>query len=130
MPRNKPQRVPPIYQPELAADLLGGASDGAVYVGGSTITIPSDMLAASIGDLYLARRLPHSRATSPRSRIGLTTSSNPSRTSASIHRRTRAACSSGRRSTGVGSSPAPPWRRGHSLGTARPVGANGVLELA
>ena len=88
------------------------ASRREVYVGGSTvITIPSDMLAASIGDLYLARQATTQQSDEPRSRIGLTTSSNPSRATsaraASIHRRTRAACSSGRRSTGVGSSPAP-----------------------
>jgi NAD(P)-dependent dehydrogenase (short-subunit alcohol dehydrogenase family) len=58
MPR-KPQPVPPIYQPELAADAIvwaAGARRREVYVGGSTlITVLGDKLAPVLGDRYLAR---------------------------------------------------------------------------
>jgi NAD(P)-dependent dehydrogenase (short-subunit alcohol dehydrogenase family) len=58
MPR-KPQPVPPIYQPELAAEAIVWAAQARrreAYVGGSTvITIFGDKLAPSIGDRYLAR---------------------------------------------------------------------------
>lgn len=58
MPR-KPQPVPPIYQPEVAADaIVWAAHEGRreVYVGGSTlITILGDKLAPGLGDRYLAR---------------------------------------------------------------------------
>jgi NAD(P)-dependent dehydrogenase (short-subunit alcohol dehydrogenase family) len=58
MPR-KPQPVPPIYQPELAADAIVWAVRARrreVYVGGSTVlTILGDRLAPALGDRYLAR---------------------------------------------------------------------------
>jgi NAD(P)-dependent dehydrogenase (short-subunit alcohol dehydrogenase family) len=58
LPR-KPQPVPPIYQPELAADAIVWAARAGrreVYVGGSTlITILGDKLAPALGDRYLAR---------------------------------------------------------------------------
>ncbi len=58
MPR-KPRPVPPIYQPELAADAIvwaAGARRREIYVGGSTaITILGDKLAPALGDRYLAR---------------------------------------------------------------------------
>jgi NAD(P)-dependent dehydrogenase (short-subunit alcohol dehydrogenase family) len=59
MPR-KPQPVPPIYQPEVAADAIvwaAGARRREVYVGGSTvITTLGDKLAPSLGERYLAWR--------------------------------------------------------------------------
>jgi NAD(P)-dependent dehydrogenase (short-subunit alcohol dehydrogenase family) len=58
MPR-KPQPVPPIYQPELAADAIVWAVRARrreVYVGSSTVlTILGDRLAPALGDRYLAR---------------------------------------------------------------------------
>jgi NAD(P)-dependent dehydrogenase (short-subunit alcohol dehydrogenase family) len=58
MPR-KPQPVPPIYQPEVAADAIvwaAGARRREVYVGGSTlVTVLGDKLAPGLGDLYLGR---------------------------------------------------------------------------
>ena len=58
MPR-KPQPVPPIYQPELAADAIVWATQARrreLHVGGSTVfTILGDRLAPSLGDRYLAR---------------------------------------------------------------------------
>jgi NAD(P)-dependent dehydrogenase (short-subunit alcohol dehydrogenase family) len=58
MPR-KPQPVPPIYQPELAADAIVWAANARrreVYVGGSTLlTILGDKVAPGLGDRYLAR---------------------------------------------------------------------------
>jgi NAD(P)-dependent dehydrogenase (short-subunit alcohol dehydrogenase family) len=58
MPR-KPQPVPPIYQPEVAAEAIVWAAQARrreVYVGGSTvITILGDKFAATLGDRYLAR---------------------------------------------------------------------------
>jgi NAD(P)-dependent dehydrogenase (short-subunit alcohol dehydrogenase family) len=58
MPR-KPQPVPPIYQPEVAADAIVWAAAERrrePYVGGSTlISILGDKLAPGLGDRYLAR---------------------------------------------------------------------------
>ena len=58
MPR-QPQPVPPIYQPEFAADAIVWAAQSGrreVYVGGSTgFTILGDKLAPALGDRYLAR---------------------------------------------------------------------------
>ena len=58
MPR-KPQPVPPIYQPELAADAIVWAARHRrreVHVGGSTVmTILGNKLAPGLGDWYLAR---------------------------------------------------------------------------
>jgi NAD(P)-dependent dehydrogenase (short-subunit alcohol dehydrogenase family) len=58
MPK-KPQPIPPIYQPELAADAILWAAHERrreVYVGGSTVlTILGDKLAPAIADRYLAR---------------------------------------------------------------------------
>jgi hypothetical protein len=58
MPR-KPQPVPPIYQPEVAAEAIVWAAEARrreVYVGGSTaITILGDKIAPGLGDRYLAR---------------------------------------------------------------------------
>jgi NAD(P)-dependent dehydrogenase (short-subunit alcohol dehydrogenase family) len=58
MPR-KPQPVPPIYQPELAADAIVWSAQERrreLHVGGSTlITIVGDKLTPALGDRYLAR---------------------------------------------------------------------------
>ncbi|MCA1696993.1 MAG: SDR family oxidoreductase [Actinobacteria bacterium] len=58
MPR-QPMPVPPIYQPEVAADavyLAAHARRRQVYVGGSTvITILGNKIAPGLGDRYLAR---------------------------------------------------------------------------
>ena len=58
MPRT-PKPVPPIYQPEVAADAIVWAARGhrrEVYVGGSTaITVLGDKVAPGLGDRYLAR---------------------------------------------------------------------------
>ena len=58
LPR-KPQPVPPIYQPEVAARAVLWASEhdrGEVYVGGSTVgTIVANKLAPRLIDRYLAR---------------------------------------------------------------------------
>jgi hypothetical protein len=58
MPR-RPQPVPPIYQPEVAADAIVWSAyerRREVYVGGSTlISILGDKLAPGLGDRYLAR---------------------------------------------------------------------------
>lgn len=55
----KPQPVPPIYQPEVAADAIVWSAQERrreLYVGGSTvITILGDKLAPGLGDRYLAR---------------------------------------------------------------------------
>jgi NAD(P)-dependent dehydrogenase (short-subunit alcohol dehydrogenase family) len=55
----KPQPVPPIYQPEVAADAIiwaAGVRRREVYVGGSTVvTVLGDKLAPGLGDLYLGR---------------------------------------------------------------------------
>jgi NAD(P)-dependent dehydrogenase (short-subunit alcohol dehydrogenase family) len=58
MPR-KPQPIPPIYQPEVAADAIVWAAyerRREVYVGGSTfLTVLGDKIAPGLGDRYLAR---------------------------------------------------------------------------
>jgi NAD(P)-dependent dehydrogenase (short-subunit alcohol dehydrogenase family) len=58
MPK-QPMPVPPIYQPEIAADAVYFAAHARrrqVYVGGSTvITILGNKIAPGIGDWYLAR---------------------------------------------------------------------------
>jgi NAD(P)-dependent dehydrogenase (short-subunit alcohol dehydrogenase family) len=58
MPR-KPQPIPPIYQPEVAADAIVWAAHERrreVYVGGSTVlTVLGDKIAPGLGDRYLAR---------------------------------------------------------------------------
>jgi NAD(P)-dependent dehydrogenase (short-subunit alcohol dehydrogenase family) len=58
MPR-RPQPVPPIYQPEVAADAIVWASEHPrreVWVGGSTVaTILGQRLVPWLGDLYLGR---------------------------------------------------------------------------
>jgi NAD(P)-dependent dehydrogenase (short-subunit alcohol dehydrogenase family) len=58
MPR-KPQPVPPIYQPELAAEAVVWAAHHRrreVYVGGSTVvTILGDKAAPGLGDRYLGQ---------------------------------------------------------------------------
>jgi NAD(P)-dependent dehydrogenase (short-subunit alcohol dehydrogenase family) len=58
MPR-KPQPIPPIYQPEVAADAIVWAAyerRREVYVGGSTVvTVLGDKIAPGLGDRYLAR---------------------------------------------------------------------------
>jgi len=58
LPR-KPQPVPPIYQPEVAARAIVWASEhdrGEVFVGGSTLgTIVANKLAPRLLDRYLAR---------------------------------------------------------------------------
>jgi hypothetical protein len=58
LPR-KPQPVPPIYQPEVAADAIvwaAGARRREVYVGGSTVvTVLGDKVAPGLGDFYLGR---------------------------------------------------------------------------
>ncbi len=54
-----PQPVPPIFQPEVAAEAILWAADHdrpEVYVGGSTVVaIVGNKIAPRIGDLYLAR---------------------------------------------------------------------------
>jgi NAD(P)-dependent dehydrogenase (short-subunit alcohol dehydrogenase family) len=59
LPR-KPQPVPPIYQPEVAADAIVWAANHyrrQWYVGGSTtVAIVGDKLAPGYGDRYLARQ--------------------------------------------------------------------------
>lgn len=56
---NKPQPVPPIYQPELIADAIIWAAYARrreVYVGGmTTVAIVGDKLSSTAGDYYLAR---------------------------------------------------------------------------
>jgi short-subunit dehydrogenase len=56
---NHPQPVPPIYQPEIAADAIVWAAHHRrreVYVGtSSVITIIGNKLAPRLGDIYLAR---------------------------------------------------------------------------
>ena len=58
LPR-KPQPVPPIYQPEIAADAIVWAAHHnrrEWYVGGSTeVVIPANKLAPGLGDWYLGR---------------------------------------------------------------------------
>jgi hypothetical protein len=58
MPR-KPQPVPPIFQPELAAEAIFWATKHArreVYVGGPTVeAIVGDKLASGLADRYLAK---------------------------------------------------------------------------
>jgi NAD(P)-dependent dehydrogenase (short-subunit alcohol dehydrogenase family) len=58
MPR-RPQPVPPIYQPEVAAEAIVWSAQHRrreLYVGGLTlITIAGDKLAPALGDRYLAR---------------------------------------------------------------------------
>jgi NAD(P)-dependent dehydrogenase (short-subunit alcohol dehydrogenase family) len=58
MPR-RPQPVPPIYQPEVAAEAIVWSADGSrreVYVGGPTVAaILGDKVARGLGDRYLAR---------------------------------------------------------------------------
>src|SRR3954454_20659979 len=59
LPR-KPQPVPPIYQPEVAARAIAWAAEGhdrrEIWVGGSTaITIDGDRLSAGLGARYLGR---------------------------------------------------------------------------
>jgi NAD(P)-dependent dehydrogenase (short-subunit alcohol dehydrogenase family) len=58
MPR-KMQPIPPIYQPEVAAEAIvwaGQARRREIYVGGSTvITLLGDKIAPGLGDRYLAR---------------------------------------------------------------------------
>ena len=57
--RRKAQPVPPIYQPEVAADAIVHAAHHyrpEWYVGGSTVvTIVGNKLAPALGDWYLAR---------------------------------------------------------------------------
>jgi NAD(P)-dependent dehydrogenase (short-subunit alcohol dehydrogenase family) len=57
--RRHPQPVPPIYQPEIAADAILHASDNPrreYFVGGSTVmTIVGNRLAPGLADRYLAR---------------------------------------------------------------------------
>src|SRR5207248_2180370 len=57
---HKPQPVPPIYQPEVAADAIVWATDHyrrEWYVGGSTaFAITADKVASGLGDRYLARQ--------------------------------------------------------------------------
>jgi NAD(P)-dependent dehydrogenase (short-subunit alcohol dehydrogenase family) len=59
LPR-KPQPVPPIYQPEVAAQAIVWAADHyrrEWYVGGSTVlAIVGDKIAPGVGDWYLARQ--------------------------------------------------------------------------
>src|SRR5436189_1674691 len=59
LPR-KPQPVPPIYQPEVAADAIVHAAHHyrrEWYVGGSTVTaIVGNKIAPGFGDWYLARQ--------------------------------------------------------------------------
>jgi hypothetical protein len=54
-----PQPVPPIYQPEVAANAIVWASEHRrreIYVGGSTVkTIWGNKLLPALGDVYLAR---------------------------------------------------------------------------
>jgi short-subunit dehydrogenase len=58
LPR-KPQPVPPVYQPEIAAEAIYHAAHHyrrEWYVGGSTaIVIPGNKLAPGLGDRYLAK---------------------------------------------------------------------------
>jgi hypothetical protein len=56
----KAQPVPPIYQPEVAAQAIAWAAEGhnrrEMWVGGSTaITIGANKFAAGLGDRYLGR---------------------------------------------------------------------------
>ena len=57
--RRQPQPVPPIYQPEIAADAIMHATDHPrreYFVGGSTVmTIVGNRLAPRVADRYLAR---------------------------------------------------------------------------
>lgn len=59
LPR-KPQPIPPIYQPEVAAEAIVWATNHyrrQWYVGGSTVfAIIGDKIAPGIGDWYLAKR--------------------------------------------------------------------------
>jgi NAD(P)-dependent dehydrogenase (short-subunit alcohol dehydrogenase family) len=64
----RPQPVPPIYQPEVAADVVVWASDHdrrEIYVGGSTVAaIVGNKVAPSVGDWFLARSGYRSQQTS------------------------------------------------------------------
>jgi short-subunit dehydrogenase len=55
-----PQPVPPIYQPEVAANAIVWASEHRrreIYVGGATVkTIWGNKLLPALGDVYLARK--------------------------------------------------------------------------
>jgi hypothetical protein len=55
----QPQPVPPIYQPEVAAEAIRFAAHGnrrEVWVGGSTVLLLfGNKLAPAVGDWYLAR---------------------------------------------------------------------------
>ena len=57
--RRQPQPVPPVYQPEVAAEAIVWASkqrQREVFVGGSTaVVITGDKIAPALGDLYLAK---------------------------------------------------------------------------
>jgi NAD(P)-dependent dehydrogenase (short-subunit alcohol dehydrogenase family) len=57
---NHPQPVPPIYQPEVAAEAIFYAAHHRrreIYVGGSTaVTIMGNKVAAGMGDRYLAKK--------------------------------------------------------------------------
>jgi NAD(P)-dependent dehydrogenase (short-subunit alcohol dehydrogenase family) len=57
--RRKPMPVPPIYQPEVAADAIHFAAHHdrrQMFVGGSTVyTIVGERLAPWLGDLYMAK---------------------------------------------------------------------------
>jgi NAD(P)-dependent dehydrogenase (short-subunit alcohol dehydrogenase family) len=70
MPK-RPQPVPPIYQPEVAADAIVWAARNPQarerYVAGSTVlAILGDKLAPGLGDRYLARTGYHSQQTGER----------------------------------------------------------------
>jgi hypothetical protein len=68
--RNRAQPVPPIYQPEIAANAITWASQHSrreIYVGSSTeVAIIGNKLAPGIGDWYLARNGFASQQTSDR----------------------------------------------------------------
>ena len=116
LPR-KPQPVPPIYQPEVAADAIVHAAHHyrrEWFVGGSTVVaIQGNKIAPGFGDWYLAQQgYGRSNMTGMPGLIGRTTSTSRStstpttvRMAISTAGRILAACNSGRTSTATGS----PW---------------------
>jgi hypothetical protein len=127
--RREPQPLPPIYQPEVAAEAIAWATAHPrreVLVGGPTmLAVVGAKLAASVGDLYLARTgTRHSRPTCRRIRIARTISSRSCPgiavpTGPSTTARSRGAYSSPSSGAETGSSRRPPSERCSRRGAGR-----------
>ena len=111
MPK-QPMPVPPIYQPEVAADAIyfaAHAGGAQVYVGGSTVvTILGNKVAPWLGDWYLARTGVKGQQTEPPieprdGNLFEPRRATRARTGASTRRRARGATSCGSTSTGCSS---------------------------